>query len=41
MKVNIPRRLQQETIMTLQWIADGLKMGTWTHVAKRLYHLKN
>jgi hypothetical protein len=31
---------RQETTMTLQWIADRLKMGTWTHVANRLYHLK-
>src|SRR6266481_825552 len=41
MKADIPRRLQQETIMTLQWITDRLKMRTWTHVANRPYHLKN
>ncbi len=40
-KVKIARRLRQETTMTLQWIADRLKMGTWTHVANRLYHSKN
>jgi hypothetical protein len=34
------RRLRQETTMTLQWMADRLKMGTWIHVANRLYHLK-
>ena len=26
--------------MTLKWMADRLKMGTWTHAANRLYHLK-
>jgi REP element-mobilizing transposase RayT len=26
--------------MTLKWIADRLKMGTWTHVSNRFYHLK-
>jgi len=25
--------------MTLKWMADRLKMGTWTHVANRLYYL--
>jgi hypothetical protein len=35
-KVRVARRLRQETTMTLQWIADRLKMGTWTHVANRL-----
>jgi hypothetical protein len=39
-KVKIARRLRQETTMTLQWIADRLKMGTWAHVANRLHHLK-
>jgi hypothetical protein len=39
-KVRIARRLRQETTMTLKWIADRLRMGTWTHVANRLYHLK-
>jgi hypothetical protein len=27
--------------MTLKWMADRLKMGTWTHVANRLCHLKS
>ncbi len=40
-KVKIARRLRQETTMTLKWIADRLKMGTWTHVSNRLYHVKN
>jgi hypothetical protein len=39
-KVRIARRLRAETTMTLQWIADRLKMGAWTHVANRLYHVK-
>jgi ABC-type cobalamin/Fe3+-siderophores transport system ATPase subunit len=39
-KVRIARRLRQETTMTLKWIANRLKMGTWTHVTNRLYHLK-
>jgi REP element-mobilizing transposase RayT len=39
-KVKIARRLRQETTMTLKWIADRLKMGTWTHVTNRLYHRK-
>jgi len=30
----------QEATMTLKWMAARLKMGTWTYVAKRLYHLK-
>ena len=40
-KVAIARRLRRDTTMTLKWIAHRLKMGTWTHVANRLYHLKN
>jgi hypothetical protein len=39
LKVKIARRLRQETTMMLKWMADRLKMGTWTHVANRLYHL--
>jgi REP element-mobilizing transposase RayT len=39
-KVKVARRLRGETTMTLKWIADRLKMGTWTHVANRLYHVK-
>jgi hypothetical protein len=40
-KVKIALRLREETTMTSQWIADRLKMGTWTHLANRLYHPKN
>ena len=39
-KVQIARRLRSETTMTLKWIAQRLKMGTWTHVSNRLYHVK-
>lgn len=39
-KVKIVRRLRPETTMTLKWIAERLKMGTWTRVANRLYHTK-
>jgi len=38
-KVKIARRLRQETTTTLKWIADRLRMGTWTHVTNRLHHL--
>lgn len=40
-KVRIARRLRQETTVTLKWIAQRLRMGTWTHVANRIYHLKS
>ena len=30
--------LRAETGVTLKWIAETLHMGTWTHVANRLYH---
>jgi hypothetical protein len=38
-KVRIARRLRRETTVTLKWIAERLRMGTWTHVANRLYHI--
>jgi hypothetical protein len=38
--VRIARRLRAETTMTLQWIADRLKMGAWTRVTNRLYYVK-
>ena len=38
-KIRIARRLREETTMTLKWIAERLNMGTWTHVANRLYHV--
>ncbi len=31
-KVAIARRLRQETGMSYQWIAQRLRMGTWTYV---------
>ncbi len=33
-KVRIPARLQRETTMTLAWIAERLRMGTSTHLAR-------
>jgi putative transposase len=39
-KVRMARRLRAETTMTLKWIAERLKMGAWTHVTNRLYHLR-
>ena len=39
-KLKLALRLRRETTMTLKWIADRLRMGTWTHVANRLYHVK-
>ena len=38
-KIRIAKRLREETTMTLKWIAEQLHMGTWTHVANRLYHV--
>jgi hypothetical protein len=37
-KLKMARRLRRETPMSLKWIADRLKMATWTNVTKRLYH---
>jgi hypothetical protein len=34
-KVDLARRLRRKTTMTLQWIAENLEMGTWTHVSNR------
>ena len=35
-KVEMARRLRRETTMTLKWIAESLRMGTWTHVSNLL-----
>jgi hypothetical protein len=35
-KVRLPRRLRQETTMSLKWIAQRLQMGTWTYVSNLL-----
>jgi hypothetical protein len=35
-KVEIAWRLRQQTTMTLKWIAQRLRMGTWTHVSNCL-----
>ena len=39
-KVQIARRLRQESTMSLKWIAARLEMGTWTYVSNRLSHGK-
>ena len=36
-KVRIARRLRGETTMTLKWIAERLRMGSWSYVANNLY----
>jgi REP element-mobilizing transposase RayT len=35
-KVKLAMRLRRETTMTLKWIADRLKMGTWTNLSNLL-----
>ena len=35
-KVKLGRRLRAETTMTLRWIADRLRMGSWTYVSNLL-----
>ena len=35
-KVEVARRLRRETTMTLQWIAERLHMGKWTHLSNLL-----
>jgi putative transposase len=35
-KVKLARQLRAETTMTLSWIADRLKMGSWTYVSNLL-----
>jgi putative transposase len=35
-KVKLARRLRAETTMTLSWIADRLRMGSWTYVSNLL-----
>ena len=36
-KVIIARRLRRETSVTLKWIANRLRMGSWTHTANCIY----
>ena len=36
-KIRIAKILSQESIMTLAWIAQGLHMGTKTHLSHLLY----
>jgi hypothetical protein len=35
-KVQVARRLRQETTMSLKWIAGRLHMGSWTYVSNLL-----
>lgn len=35
-KVKLARRLRGETTMTLCWIVDRLRMGSWTYVSNLL-----
>jgi hypothetical protein len=35
-KVQVASQLQAQTTMTLKWIAQRLKMGTWTHLSNCL-----
>ena len=37
LKVQIAMHLREKTTVSLKWIADRLKMGTWTHVSNRLF----
>jgi hypothetical protein len=35
-KVELARRLRQETTMSVKWIAQWLQMGSWTYVSSLL-----
>ncbi len=35
-KVTTERRLRRETTMSLKWIAQRLRMGSWDYVSKLL-----
>ena len=36
-KIRLAAQLRQETTMTLKWIAERLRMGSWSYVANNLY----
>jgi hypothetical protein len=36
-KLKLAVRLRSETTMTIKWIAERLRMGTWTHLNHLLY----
>ena len=40
-KVKIAARLRKETTMTLKWVAQRLRMGTWTYVSNCLSEGRN
>ncbi len=35
-KVRLAARLRKDTTMSLKWIAQRLRMGSWTHVSNLL-----
>lgn len=39
-KVRVAARLRRETTMTLKWIAERLRMGSWKHLNGRLYEYR-
>ena len=40
-KVQVDLRLRRETTMSLKWIAQELRMGSWTYVANLLRQTKS
>jgi hypothetical protein len=36
-KLKLALRLRKDTTVTLKWIAERLRMGTWTHLNHLLY----
>jgi len=36
-KLKLAVRLREETTVTVKWIAERLRMGTWTHLNHLLY----
>ena len=40
-KVELALRLRQETSVSLKWIANRLRMGSWTYVSLLINELKN
>ena len=37
LKVQTAMSLREQTTVSLKWIAQRLRMGTWTHISKKLY----
>ncbi|MEI7730715.1 MAG: transposase [Verrucomicrobiota bacterium] len=36
-KISLARRLREETTVSLKWVANRLRLGTWTYLANNLY----